>query len=263
MMSQAQRSFQRLRSCSQMEFVPVQQVRAHEYVAEQIRRQIALRLVRPGEALPSERELVTMFGVARRTVQQALAVLDSEGLVEARRGRFGGTFVLESRDETQSMKGLTSRVRRRREELLELLDYRRLIEPALARLAANLARRTDLTAIGAALRGMTTARNEPEYMGFDTAFHVAVAAATHNRYLTKAVEDTRMGLNDALSLLPDTDTWHRRLSGEHDAIFAGIQARDPDAAGAAAEAHVMNSDKSVRALLIAINRQGKRGAENA
>jgi len=252
MMSYAPGSFPHQRSCPRMEFVPVHQVRAHEYVAEQIRRQIALRLVRPGDALPSERELVTVFGVARRTVQQALRVLDREGLVVARRGRFGGTFVLESRDDTQSVDELASRVRRRREEVLELLDYRRLIEPGLTRVAADLASPTDLAAIDAALRGMTIARNEPEYMRFDTAFHVAVAEATHNRHLVKAVEDTRMGLNDALSLLPRTGTWRRCLSAQHDSIFAGIQARHPDAAAAAAEAHVMNSDKGVRALLIAL-----------
>jgi GntR family transcriptional regulator, transcriptional repressor for pyruvate dehydrogenase complex len=241
----------------QVEFDPVQQLRAHEYVAEQIRRQIALRLVCPGEALPSERELAAMFGVARRTVQQAVRSLEGEGLVEARRGRFGGTFVLESRDNKQTLNELTSRVLRRRDELVELLDYRRLLEPAIARLAAESARLSDLTTIRAALRGMAIAPTEPEYMRFDTDFHVAVAAATHNRHLTKAIEDTRMGLNDALSLLPETEAWHSRLSGEHDEIFAAIWAHDPDAAAAAAQAHVMFSDTSVRALLAAISRRGE------
>ena len=241
---------------SEVEFDPVRQVRAHEYVAAQIRRHITLRLARPGAVLPSERELAGVFGVSRRTVQQALKTLEAESLIEARRGRFGGTFVRELRDNGQTMSELASRVHRRHHELLELLDYRRLLEPAIVRMAAQSARVSDLTAMRSALRGMATASDEPEYMRFDTDFHVAVAAATHNRYLTKAVEDTRLGLNDALSLLPESEAWHSRLSGEHEQIVAAIAAHDPDAAAAAAEAHVTSSNTSVRALLATMSRRG-------
>ena len=241
---------------SEVEFDPVRQVRAHEYVAAQIRRHITLRLARPGAVLPSERELAGVFGVSRRTVQQALKTLEAENLIEARRGRFGGTFVRELRDNGQTMSELASRVHRRHHELLELLDYRRLLEPAIVRMAAQSARVSDLTAMRSALRGMATASDEPEYMRFDTDFHVAVAAATHNRYLTKAVEDTRLGLNDALSLLPESESWHSRLSGEHEQIVAAIAAHDPDAAAAAAEAHVTSSNTSVRALLATMSRRG-------
>ena len=74
----------------------VQQLRAHEYVAEQIRRHIGLRLIQPGEALPSERELASLFGVGRPTIQHALRLLEAGRLVEARRGRLtgGGVFDL-------------------------------------------------------------------------------------------------------------------------------------------------------------------------
>src|ERR1051325_8597679 len=71
----------------------IEQMKAHEYVADQLRRQIALRIVPPGNALPSERALVDLFGVGRPTVQQAIKLLENEGLVERRRGRTGGTFV--------------------------------------------------------------------------------------------------------------------------------------------------------------------------
>src|ERR1700746_3955743 len=50
-------------SAPSLRFERIRQVRAHEYVAEQIRRHIALRLIKPGEALPAERELAGMFGV--------------------------------------------------------------------------------------------------------------------------------------------------------------------------------------------------------
>jgi DNA-binding FadR family transcriptional regulator len=236
-------------------FDRIQPLRAHEYVAEQIRRHIALRLVGPGEALPSERELATMFGVGRPTVQHALRLLEAERLVEARRGRLGGTFVLRPADDAQVMEELITRLLRRRAALEELLDFRRLLEPATARIAAEKRRKPDLAAIAATLDHMASALVEPDYMRFDTEFHIAVAAATHNRYLRQACEELRLELNDALSLLPETETWHRRLSGEHEAIYEAIEARDADAAEAAAALHVTNSDTSVRAVLAAIRRR--------
>ncbi|HXW78232.1 MAG TPA: GntR family transcriptional regulator, partial [Acidimicrobiales bacterium] len=119
------------------QFVPIRQQRAHEYVAEQIRRHIGLRLVAPGESLPSERELAAMFGVGRPTVQQALRVLESEHLVESRRGRSGGTFVVEPSGDSEVMEELAIRLLWHQREFYELLDYRLLIEPAVSRLAAQ------------------------------------------------------------------------------------------------------------------------------
>jgi GntR family transcriptional regulator, transcriptional repressor for pyruvate dehydrogenase complex len=239
-------------------FGPIQQLRAHEYVAEQVRRHIALRLVAPGESLPSERELAAMFGVGRPTIQHALRLLEADHLVEARRGRRGGTFVTRPAEGTPVLDELIARLLRRRVELEELLVYRRAVEPAVARLAAKTRTEGDLEAMRETIARMAEARTEPEYMRLDTEFHLAVARATRNRHLTRAIEEIRMELNDALSLLPESETWHRRISGEHEAIFDAIEAGDPDAAGAAAELHVANSDKGVRAVLAAIGRRRAR-----
>ncbi|WP_241228364.1 GntR family transcriptional regulator [Corynebacterium hylobatis] len=62
-------------------------------IADGIREQIESRGLAPGDRLPTERELVEEFGVARMTVRHALDVLQMEGLIERRRGRTGGTFV--------------------------------------------------------------------------------------------------------------------------------------------------------------------------
>ena len=70
----------------------VAQRRAHEYVAEQIRRVVVLRVVAPGSRLPYEQELARALGVSRATITQALRQLEREGLVEVRRGRGGGVF---------------------------------------------------------------------------------------------------------------------------------------------------------------------------
>src|SRR5258708_12463810 len=75
-------------------FGAIEQQRAHEYVAEQIRRQIGLGIIAPGEALPPERELARLFGVGRVTIQLAIGMLEADRLITTRRGPSAGSFVL-------------------------------------------------------------------------------------------------------------------------------------------------------------------------
>jgi DNA-binding FadR family transcriptional regulator len=236
-------------------FEPIQPLRAHEYVAEQIRRHIALRLIQPGESLPSERELARMFGVGRPTIQHAMRLLEADYLVEARRGRRGGTFVSEPSEDSLAMEELVLRLRRHRKELEEVLLYRRAVEPAVARTAAGMRQKRDLVELRRAQRGMAEAVGEPEYMRYDTDFHLAVARATRNRFIERAIEEIRLRLNDVMSLLPESDTWHQRISDEHEAVVAAIEARDGEAAEAMMDLHVGHSDQGIRAVLSAIRRR--------
>lgn len=75
----------------------LRQVRAgngFEEALEQILQVVRLGLVPGGERLPPERELAERMGISRVTLREVLKVLQDQGLVEARRGRYGGTFVL-------------------------------------------------------------------------------------------------------------------------------------------------------------------------
>ena len=237
-------------------FERIHQVRAHEYVAEQIRRHIALRLIKPGEALPAERELAGMFGVGRPTIQHALRLLEAAGLVEARRGRTGGTFITQRDQDSLAVDDLIVRVMRQRKELEDLLLYRRLIEPAVAGVAAGTRRAADLAAMRRAIHGMSAATSEPEYMRHDTDFHIAVAQATGNAFLVRAIEEIRMRLNDAMTLLPESEAWHKRISGEHEALLGAIERSQPEAAETLMQQHVANSEQGLRAVLAAIRRRG-------
>jgi GntR family transcriptional regulator, transcriptional repressor for pyruvate dehydrogenase complex len=238
----------------EVRFEPIQQLRAHEYVAEQIRRHIALRLIQPGESLPSERELATMFGVGRPTIQHALRLLEADNLVEARRGRHGGTFVSEP-DGEDAMDELIARLRRQRKELEELIVYRRTIEPPIARLTAEARRQADLAAMHAALESMAAATSEADYMRHDTEFHMAMARGSRNRFAAVQIEEIRMRLNDAMTLLPESKAWHERIDSEHEQIADAVQRRDAEAAGAAMAIHVANSEQGLRAVLTAIRRR--------
>jgi GntR family transcriptional regulator, transcriptional repressor for pyruvate dehydrogenase complex len=239
-------------------FERLEQQRAHEYVAEQIRRQIVLRLIPSGQALPPERELAAIFGVGRATVQQAIRMLADDHMVESRRGRHGGgNFVMGPDENRAGMDLLLTRLRRRREQVEDALAYRRAVEPAVASMAAAKRSRADLRALGRAGTAAAGAATDVEFMQADTEFHIALARASGNRLFREATEQIRLELNDAMIALPDSPVWHERSAREHEAILDAVRERDPERAGIAMKTHVTHTERSIEALLAAVGRRGK------
>lgn len=236
----------------QIQFERIKQLRAHEYVAEQIRRHIALGLIRPGDALPAERELAAMFGVGRPTIQHALRLLEADHLVGARRGRYGGTFVLDSEDDGALVVERMMQLLREADEIEELLVFRRCLEPQVAALAATTRRANDVRGLRRVTRGMKEAEAEADYMRLDTELHLAIAAATRNQFITHQIEEIRMRLNNVISLLPESERWHSRIDDEHEIIIDCIEARDADGAREAMDVHIAHSEQAVRAALRAL-----------
>jgi DNA-binding FadR family transcriptional regulator len=233
---------------SSARFAPIEQTSAHVYIAEQLRREITLGLPLTGEALPPERELAAMFGVARATVQRAVRVLESEGLVETRRGRGGGIFVIGPPSGTVRRR-LIPRVRRNRGLIEEAVAYRLEVEPAAASQAARARTPADLARLRGIVDRAAKTTDDALFTSLDTGFHLAVAGAAHNRFFAEAVERVRLSLNDVILLLPESPLWQQRSLQEHQRIFAALEAGDSRAARQAVLAHVGHTARSVRALL--------------
>jgi DNA-binding FadR family transcriptional regulator len=230
-------------------FGAIEQQRAHQHVAEQIRRQIGLGLIAPGEALPPERELARLFGVGRVTIQLAIGMLEADRLIETRRGRAGGSFVLAPTDRQAALDARVLEVARSAALIREAVDFREVVEPAAARAAARSRTKRQLGAISASADRTAAAGTDAAFMRHDTAFHLAIAHATGNRFLVEAIEQTRLRLNPVLALLPETQAWHEMSVSEHQAIVGALAARDQDAAHRLMYEHVKGTTGSVRALL--------------
>jgi len=233
-------------------FPRIAQTRAHVYIAEQLRREITLGLLLRGDALPPERELAAMFGVARATVQEAVQLLQSEGLVETRRGRGGGTFVMGLPSDAVSRQRLISEVQSNRDLIDEAVTYRLELEPAAAALAAIARTPDDLARLNQILERAATTADDTLFTSLDTQFHMGVAQASHNRFFAEAVEPVRMVLRDAIQLLPESSLWQQRSLREHARIFAALENGDSQAARKAVLAHVEHTARSLRALLKAL-----------
>ena len=206
--------------------------RVHEHVAERIRRHIALGRIEPGSALPPERELARIFGVGRATVQQAVGLLEADRLIETRRGRAGGSFV-----QALDAEAAAAEVRTRAADIAATLDFRLVVEPAAAALAAKHRSKAELAEL--------TRLAEPGSLHRDTAFHLALAAASGNDYLADAVESARLRMLAALTLLPVS----KARENEHADIVAAVRERDAAAAEQRMRRHAERTAKLVRQVL--------------
>ena len=205
--------------------------------------QIRSRVLRPGDKLPSESQIMLEYGVSRTVVREAICGLQSAGLVETRHGI--GTFVLDSpagfefRVEPNSIPTVR--------DILAMLELRIGLESEAAALAA--VRRTEgqLAGLRRVLDGFQAALGN----GGDTAkpdfeFHLRVAEATGNRYLSEVL--SRFGTTtiprarvSVLQSAGDQEAYLTILSHEHERIYTAILRGDPEAASRFMRAHLSDS----------------------
>lgn len=234
-------------------FEPIEPLRAHEYVAEQLRRHMGLGLIAAGEVLPSERELATMFGVGRATIQAALRLLAAQGLIESRRGRGGGTFVVEPARDEAAHQRLLLEVKLARAEIEDALRFRRVIEEGVARLASTQASEAEIVRLNGLREQMRTADSDLEFHRLDTEFHIQLAQASGSKLLRQATERARLELNNAILVLPESEVWHERTNREHERIMSALAAHDQRAALRAMSRHLEHTEQAIAALLVALS----------
>lgn len=202
--------------------------RLSEEVSDGILEMIRGGEISPGDRIPTESELTTRFQVSRTAVREGVKTLTAIGVLETRRGI--GTFVLDGQlGPLRYVDGMSSS--HALSLLLELIEFRRIVEPETAALAAQ--RRTDADLIEMERcvvklqEGVDLGIRPPEDLGF----HLALARATSN----SALIDTsfllaRFYQNDP-SLPGEEDI------ASHRAIHEAVSDGDSDAARAAMLAH--------------------------
>src|SRR5256886_8630109 len=151
--------------------------------------------MRPGDPPPPERELAERFGVSRTSVRDAIGVLELMGLLEPRQGE--GTVVRHlSPDSLVTPRA--SRLVRNRTLLADLLDVRKMIEPALAARAAVHASGDELARLEQIfLRQHDKVQHGELAIDEDSEFHYAIATPARNRVVLR-------GLHVLMDLLPDS-----------------------------------------------------------
>ena len=189
-----------------------------------------------GSRLPSEREMVQIYGVSRPTVREAIIALEVNGFVEVRIG--SGAFVMKipGEEHQEEARGLSA---------FELTEARLVIEGEAAALAAELASDDELDELDRLVDAIAAENLDPAGSDLaDRAFHMAVARATRNGALFGAVEtlwNLRQSSPEAALLYTKARTANiKPVVEEHKAIVDAIRARAPDEARAAMRSHLMS-----------------------
>lgn len=160
-------------------FEPIKPKKISEEIVNQIKQLISKGELKPGDRIPSERELAAMLGVSRPSVREAIMVLDAMGFLEARQG--GGTYV-RALTESSIMDPLAKLVEMRDPEMLRsLAEVRMGLESWSAYLAAKRATEADISE----LRRLYGVMEEQAANGgwdpdVDAEFHYAITGASHN-----------------------------------------------------------------------------------
>ena len=224
-------------------FEAVRKTKVYEGVARQIERLISEGSLKPGDKLPSERELAEMFQVGRSSLRDGIRQLELLGLVEARHGE--GTIVRDLSPESL-VNPLASMLVRKRQLVAELLDVRKMLEPPLAARAATKASPEEIAHLEDILRrqGEKVRRGELA-IEEDSEFHYNIAQAAKNSVVMKV-------LDVLMDLLRKTRERSLQVSGRLQRSFAGhrrilraIKRRDASAAETAMRQHLEKIEEIV------------------
>jgi GntR family transcriptional repressor for pyruvate dehydrogenase complex len=221
----------------------VKRVKIKEQILVQLREQIVRGVWPPGSKIPSENELTRRLGVSRVSLREALQNLASLGLLESRQG--GGTYVKEYSGEIL-FNPLFPMLALDKTDVLDVLEYRRIVEKGAAALAAEKAGTKEIEELEAAYREMMRQKKDAHaFARADLDFHLALARATGNPIVIK-VNDIignilsvsmdkivlSLGVSDGLS-------YHRR-------ILNAIKSHDPGLAESLMEEHILRTIKRLR-----------------
>ncbi len=224
---------------------------AFEQAVERLAEAIRVGALGNGERLPSERDLADLMQVSRTTLREALAALRDAGLVETRRGRVGGTFVVY--DGSAALPGRSADL----PDIEDVLAFRSVVEPGAAELAAaRMAVAEDaatVTGVAVTLRGLVDAvaqaPDDARRRLADTRLHLAVAQACGSDALTTAVADVQVRLGQLLAAIPVLPRNIAHSDAQHEEIVAAVLAGETDAARAAMLEHCAGTAALLRGLL--------------
>ena len=228
---------------------PVRGHHAFEACVEQLATAIRLGVYPLGSSLPSERDLAARLHVSRATLREAMAALRQAGLVETRRGRGGGTVVT-LKPRTPSGRAAARVTPERRAAWLDTLEFRRIVEPGAAYLAAHRTLDDDERAqLERAHADVQEARKPASHRQADSRFHLTVAALTRSPRTVEAVTSIHATLHEMLMAIPVLDTNIAHSDRQHAALVRALLAGRATRARAVMEEHCDDTAALLRGLV--------------
>ena len=215
---------------------PIRKISIAEEIAKQIMDLISSGSLRPGQRLPSERDLCQHFGASRASLREALRGLSMVGVLNARVGE--GTSVV-ANGGMFMRKVMALRMVTEKHDIENLLEVRLALEGMSAAKAAKNATEEDLNELRelvAKMKGCGT--NETQFARLDAEFHVVIAKASGNTLILDLVSMIRSQLIRALTKALRSPNAILHSNKEHATLLNAIESHDIDASKAAMLAHL-------------------------
>lgn len=217
----------------------VERRRLSEQVTAELESLVASGRLRAGDTLPSERDLMTLFGVGRTSIREALFALQRKGIVSAQAGLRPVVTAPRAEAIVADLSGTVRLFLASDPGMREFQAARRFFEPAVARFAAVHATRADIDQMTAALAACEARVDTPEsFVDADVAFHFAIVQATHNQLLIALHRAVLEWLREQRVSSIEPAGSSRAAQRAHRAVFEAIRKRDADAADRAMLEHL-------------------------
>lgn len=174
-------------------FAPIKTSKISDEVYKQIVSLISNGQLKPGDKIPSERDLSSELGISRQSIREALNRAEVMGLIEVRQGE--GSFIL------SSLKGslkppLTVIIEKEVERILDFLEIRKLVEGWCAEKAAVEASGKELEDMKDTLNKMKkVASKDKQWEELDLELHLSIAKATHNIIAIHIMDALKVNFN--------------------------------------------------------------------
>lgn len=224
-------------------FAPPRRRTLSQAVAEEIAARIQAGDYRPGDALPTERDLMQQFGVGRSSARESMQALAAMGVIDIRPGR--GARVLPVAAREALPRRLIARLLED-QAVQDLYEFRRCAEVEVAGRAAERATDADVERINQCVSDYRRAvTRKADLSESDVRFHQALAAAAHNVVFELVLDELVDLLNFARREVMAVPWVPRRALREHVRIAAAVAAHDAQAARAAMSEHIAGAIAAV------------------
>lgn len=215
----------------------IQTSRLYEQIVQQIEESVQKGALKEGDQLPAERELAQQFGVSRTAVREAIKTLHEKGLVEALPGR--GTFI--TNGSSNSMRQSLDRILKNGQPdgAAWLVEFREILEPEIAALAATRATEQDIAAMREAVRVMDSALQDADaFIEADLDFHLSLAEAAANPLILSLIDSIVGLLREQRTQIFSVDGGPAFGQVHHKRILDAVVRRESQGAREAMHAHL-------------------------
>ena len=228
------------------EFKTIRRFKVYEEISRQIEKLIHNGKLKPGDKLPTERELSELFGVSRHSVREAIRVLEKSRLLNSVAG--SGTYVAMNENQ-KAVNEIATYLLDKTDKLAEIFQLRRIIEPQVAGLAAQNATGDNIKELELLLkqiqdlvRKSTTDRHE--FSKLDIQLHKTIAIATQNSIIVKIIERLNDLFHETRQEGYQSETRMKISSNGHVQIIQAILERDALKASAAMDKHLRDVENA-------------------